>query len=156
MPFETAAYFEQRTEVVNAKELDFARIDEHLINRAIETLDALARLRLRAVAAESCTGGLVAAVLSEAPGAAEYFEGGFVVYTPGQKSAALNVSPMLIKEEGTVSRAVALAMAEGALRASNADIAISVTGVAGPDPDENTKRKSLKTRAVRRLGLQPL
>jgi hypothetical protein len=55
----------------------------------------------------------IATALREAPGAAEYFEGGFVVYTPGQKSAALSVSPDLIKEEGAVSQKVAVAMTDG-------------------------------------------
>jgi nicotinamide-nucleotide amidase len=107
-----------------------------LINQAIETLDSLKTRSLKAVAAESCTGGLIATVLSEAPGAAEYFEGGFVVYTPAQKNCALKVPAALIKECGTVSPEVAVSMAEGAQKASNADIAVSVTGVAGPEPDE--------------------
>ena len=119
-----------------ANEVDFVRIDEELINRAIDVLDALKTRGLKAVSAESCTGGLIATVLSEAPGAAEHFEGGFVVYTPAQKSSALKVPPRLINEHGTVSVEVAVAMAEGALDTSNADVAVSVTGVAGPEPDE--------------------
>ena len=67
---------------ISADEIDFVRIDEDLINRAIDVLDALKTRGLKAVSAESCTGGLIATVLSEAPGAAEHFEGGFVVYTP--------------------------------------------------------------------------
>ena len=121
---------------ISADEVDFVRIDEDLINRAIDVLDALKTRGLKAVSAESCTGGLIATVLSEAPGAAEHFEGGFVVYTPTQKSSALKVPQTLIKEHGTVSVEVAVAMAEGALDTSNADVAVSVTGVAGPDPDE--------------------
>ena len=128
---------------VSADEVDFVRIDEELINRAIDVLDALKAHGLKAVSAESCTGGLIATVLSEAPGAAEHFEGGFVVYTPTQKSTALKVPPALIMEYGTVSAAVALAMAEGALDTSNADIAVSVTGVAGPDPDEKGNQVGL-------------
>jgi nicotinamide-nucleotide amidase len=121
---------------ISAEEVDFVRIDEDLINPAIETLDSLKTRNLKAVSAESCTGGLIATVLSEAPGAAEYFEGGFVVYTPAQKIRALKVPPALIKKHGTVSPEVAVSMAEGALEGSNADIAVSVTGVAGPEPDE--------------------
>jgi nicotinamide-nucleotide amidase len=121
---------------ISAEDVDFVRIDESLVNQAIDTLDALKQRGLRLVSAESCTGGLIATVLSEAPGAAEHFEGGFVVYTPAQKCAALSVPRGLIDEEGTVTRKVALAMAEGALGASTADIAVSVTGVAGPEPDE--------------------
>jgi nicotinamide-nucleotide amidase len=121
---------------LNAKDLDYVRIDDELINQAIAVLDALKRQGLKAVSAESCTGGLIAAVLTEAPGAAEHFDGGFVVYTPEQKFFALKIAPFLIEQHGTVSREVAEAMAEGALLTSNADIAVSVTGVAGPDTDE--------------------
>ena len=121
---------------VTADELDFVRIDIDLINKAIVVLDALKKRGLKTVLAESCTGGLISTVLSEAPGAAEHFEGSFVVYTPEQKHLALKVPPALIEEYGAVSAEVAMAMAEGALDGSNADIAVSVTGVAGPEPDE--------------------
>jgi hypothetical protein len=80
---------------VNAKELDFGRIDEDLVERAIGVLKALQCHARKVVAAESCTGGLVATVLSEAPGAAEHFEGGFVVYTPEQKFFALTTAFMV-------------------------------------------------------------
>jgi nicotinamide-nucleotide amidase len=74
--------------------------------------------------------------LSEAPGAAEFLEGGFVTYTPEQKCVALGLDPLLIEQHGAVSAEVADAMARGALECSRADIAVSVTGVAGPEPDE--------------------
>ena len=99
-------------------------------------LDALKTRGLKAVSAESCTGGLIATVLSEAPGAAEHFEGGFVVYTPAQNLLPSRFRRALIKDHGTVSVEVAVAMAEGALDTSSADVAVSVTGVAGPEPDE--------------------
>ena len=83
----------------------------------ISVLDALKAQGLKVVSAESCAGGLIATVLSEAPGAAEHFEGGFVVYTPEQKFFALKVLPSVIEVYGTVSREVAVAMAEGALQA---------------------------------------
>jgi nicotinamide-nucleotide amidase len=121
---------------LTADDVDFVKIDKKLINRAIEALDALKRRGLKAVTAESCTGGLIATVLSEAPGAAEHFEGGFVVYTSEQKYFALKVPPAMIDTHGLVSEEVAVAMAEGALAGSRADIAVSVTGVAGPEPDE--------------------
>ena len=70
------------------------------------------------------------------PGAAEFLEGGFVTYTPEQKCAALKLDPLLIEKHGAVSAEVADAMACGALECSRADIAVSVTGVAGPEPDE--------------------
>ena len=121
---------------ITAEEVDFVSIDKHLINQAIDVLDVLKKRGLKAVTAESCTGGLIATVLSEAPGAAEHFEGAFVVYTPEQKYFALKVPLALIEEHGIVSAEVAVAMAEGALDGSRADIAVSVTGVAGPEPDE--------------------
>jgi PncC family amidohydrolase len=126
---------------ISAEEIEFVRIDEELINRAIDVLDALKTRGLKAVSAESCTGGLISTVLSEAPGAAEHFEGGFIVYTPTQKSSALKVPQALIKEHGTVSVEVAVAMAEGALDTSSADIAVSVTGVAGPEPVKRKPRR---------------
>ena len=70
------------------------------------------------------------------PGAAEFLEGGFVTYTPEQKCAALKLDPLLIEKHGAVSAEVADARARGALECSRADIDVSVTGVAGPEPDE--------------------
>src|SRR5687768_6234959 len=121
---------------ISADEVDFVRIDKALVDKAIAVLDVLKARGLKAVTAESCTGGLIATVLSEAPGAAEHFEGAFVVYTPEQKYFALKVPPALIEQHGTVSAEVARAMAEGALAGSRANIAVAVTGVAGPEPDE--------------------
>src|SRR6185312_16393146 len=121
---------------ISADQLDYVQIDDGLIDQAIQALNAVRREGFKLAVAESCTGGLIATVLSEAPGAAEHFEGGYVVYTPEQKFFALKIAPALIDQHGTVSGEVAVAMAEGALQASNADIAVSVTGVAGPNPDE--------------------
>ena len=121
---------------VSADELDFVQIDGKLIERAVEALKRAKCAGLRVVTAESCTGGLIATVLSEAPGAAEYLDGGFVTYTPEQKCTALKLDPKLIEQYGAVSAQVADAMARAALDCSQADIAVSVTGVAGPEPDE--------------------
>jgi nicotinamide-nucleotide amidase len=126
----------EMTANVSADELDFVQIDRKLIERAIEALERAKRAGLRVVTAESCTGGLIATVLSEAPGAAEYLDGGFVTYTPEQKCSALKLDAKLIEQHGAVSAQVADAMARGALDCSQADIAVSVTGVAGPEPDE--------------------
>lgn len=81
--------------------------------------------------AESCTGGLLASLLTDVEGASHAFERGFVVYTNQAKSELLGVDLGLIEGVGPVSEAVARAMAEGALRASNAQVAVSVTGFAG-------------------------
>lgn len=83
--------------------------------------------------AESCTGGLLAARLSERPGASEYFAGGVVSYSNEAKTKLLGVDPGLIEAHGAVSSEVARAMAAGALARFDADIACSVTGIAGPD-----------------------
>jgi nicotinamide-nucleotide amidase len=122
---------------VSADELDFVQIDGKLIERAVEALKRAKCAGFRVVTAESCTGGLIATVLSEAPGAAEYLDGGFVTNTPEQKCTALKLDPKLIEQYGAVSAQVADAMARAALDCSQADIAVSVTGVAGPEPDES-------------------
>lgn len=82
--------------------------------------------------AESCTGGLLASLLTDVEGASHAFERGFVVYTNEAKAELLGIPIELIEREGAVSAAVARAMAEGALRASKAQVALSVTGFAGP------------------------
>lgn len=85
--------------------------------------------------AESCTGGLVSALLTEIPGSSSVVERGFVTYSNEAKTEMLGVPAALIAAHGAVSREVARAMAEGALLKSNADIAVSITGVAGPGSD---------------------
>lgn len=92
---------------------------------------------LRLVTAESCTGGLLASLLTDVPGCSHAFERGFVVYTEEAKIELLGVPPELIEEEDVVSRPVALAMARGALKASKGDIALAVTGYAEAPPDDD-------------------
>lgn len=84
------------------------------------------------VTAESCTGGLVAAHLTDLPGSSNWFERGFVTYSNAAKIELLGVDAPLIAEQGAVSEQVALAMAEGALHNSQGHIALAVTGIAGP------------------------
>jgi len=86
-------------------------------------------------AAESCTAGLAADLIARVPGASRVFWGSFVTYSPDAKVRMLGVNGELIKKEGAVSRAVALAMAEGALEKSGASLAFSITGLAGPAGD---------------------
>jgi nicotinamide-nucleotide amidase len=103
------------------------------LNSRAETLLAEMRARgLKLVTAESCTGGLIAALLTEIPGSSDVFERGFVTYSNEAKAEALGVDMALIEKHGAVSAQVARAMATGALVHSKADIAITVTGVAGP------------------------
>jgi nicotinamide-nucleotide amidase len=87
--------------------------------------------------AESCTSGSLVCLLSDAPGAGSIVHGGFVVYTKANKTAALGVLPDLIREHTAVSAEIAKAMAEGALARCPADVAAAITGVAGPEPDED-------------------
>ncbi len=82
--------------------------------------------------AESCTGGLIAKMLTDVPGASEYFNCGFVTYSNNAKESLLGIDGELIAQKGAVSREVAMAMANGALHKSGSDIAIAVTGIAGP------------------------
>jgi nicotinamide-nucleotide amidase len=101
----------------------------------IEAASLLAFLRERGemiATAESCTGGLIAGALTHVPGSSDVVDRGFVTYSNAAKTEMLDVPADLITLVGAVSREVAAAMAEGALRRSHADVAVSVTGVAGP------------------------
>jgi nicotinamide-nucleotide amidase len=86
--------------------------------------------------AESCTGGMVAAALTDVAGSSEMFDRGFVTYSNPAKIEMLGVSAKVLAEFGAVSEAVAAAMAEGALSHSQADLAVSTTGIAGPGGSE--------------------
>jgi len=86
----------------------------------------------RLACAESCTGGMIAAAITDIAGASAVFERGFVTYGNEAKSELLGVPPAVIERHGAVSRQVALLMAQGALARSRADIAVSATGIAGP------------------------
>lgn len=100
--------------------------------RAETVLRRFCEGELRLATAESCTGGLVAALLTDIEGCSHAFERGFVTYTDEAKHELLGVPMALLHEKGAVSEPVAVAMAEGALKRSRADIAVSVTGFAGP------------------------
>src|ERR1043166_1406761 len=119
---------------------------------AQELLALLETRRLKLVVAESCTAGLLASRLADAPGAASHFNGSFVTYTKDQKTSALDVSPALLREKGGVCGEVACAMAQGALARSSADLAAAITGVAGPEPDEDGNPVGRVCIAVARRG----
>lgn len=89
--------------------------------------------------AESCTGGWVAQAITSVPGSSQWFERGFVSYSNLAKQEMLGVSKTILNEYGAVSEETALAMAQGAIRASRADISISITGIAGPDGGSKEK-----------------
>ena len=111
---------------------------------------------LTIVTAESRTAGKLSALLSEAPGAGEHLHGSFVTYTKANKVEALRRCRELPNAKGAVCREVAVAMAEGALHRSPADVAVAITGVAGPDPDEDGNPVGLVCIAVARNGFSPL
>jgi len=94
--------------------------------------DALRAKGWRMAAAESCTGGLIAAACTSVAGSSDWFERGFVSYSDEAKTDLLGVPPALIAAEGAVSEAVALAMAAGALARAPVQLAVAVTGIAGP------------------------
>ncbi len=102
--------------------------------------------------AESCTGGLVSALLTEVPGSSAAFDRGFATYSNAAKAEMLGVPPALIEAEGAVSEAVARAMAAGALARSRADVAVSITGVAGPGGGTAAKPVGLVHFACARRG----
>ena len=103
-----------------------------LYDKAKEVIAANRKLGRTVAVAESCTGGLVCAALTEIPGASEVFEAGYVTYSNAAKIDDLGVSEEVVETFGAVSVATAWAMARGALSASNADLAVAITGIAGP------------------------
>jgi nicotinamide-nucleotide amidase len=122
-----------------------------LTRLAERALEVAAQRNASVVTAESCTAGKLAAVLSEAAGAAERLHGSFVTYTKANKTKSLGVSADLLQRKGAVCREVAVAMAEGALVRSPATLAVSITGVAGPDPDEDGNPVGLVCIAIARI-----
>ena len=103
-----------------------------LRERATALLKAYEQRRLKIATAESCTGGLVAALLTEIAGSSAVVERGFVTYSNEAKTELIGVPESLIVAHGAVSEPVARAMAEGALRHSRADVTVAITGIAGP------------------------
>jgi nicotinamide-nucleotide amidase len=106
--------------------------DQQLIELATALLDLCRRKKLRIAAAESCTGGLVAATLTEIAGSSDVFERGFVTYSNDAKQAMLGVPSQVLASHGAVSRETAEAMAKGALAHAPVELAVSITGIAGP------------------------
>jgi nicotinamide-nucleotide amidase len=100
---------------------------------AVEAGRVLLAAGLRAATAESCTGGGVAAALTDVPGSSQWFERGYVTYSNAAKVQDLGVEAAVLERHGAVSAAVVEQMAAGALRASGADVAVAVSGIAGPD-----------------------
>jgi len=106
--------------------------DKLLAARVAELAELLAARGLKLSTAESCTGGWLAKCLTDRPGSSAWFEFGFVTYGDNAKQALLGVRPDTLREQGAVSQQVAEQMAIGARRASGADLAVAITGIAGP------------------------
>ena len=108
-----------------------------------EVSRALRDARISVAVAESCTGGLLGAVLTALPGSSDYMRGGVIAYADAVKADVLGVSRHLLAEHGAVSEPVALAMAAGARERCRSDIAVAVTGIAGPASVETSKPAGL-------------
>jgi len=113
-------------------------------------------LNLRVATAESCTGGLIGALLTEIPGSSDVFERGFITYSNRAKTEMLGVPDKLIAGEGAVSEFVARRMAEGAVRLSHAQAAVAVTGIAGPGGGTSDKPVGLVHIAAAHEGAETL
>jgi len=114
-------------------------LPEILVNAARRVVEANRAAGRTVAVAESCTGGLVAAAITEIPGSSSILDAGFVTYSNEAKKDVLEVSTDLLDTFGSVSVAVAWAMAQGALDHSGADVAVAITGIAGPDGGSDKK-----------------
>ncbi len=126
-----------------------------LIAAAIRVLDANRAAGRRIAVAESCTGGLVSAALTEIAGSSDVFEAGFITYANGAKMAHLGVDQDIISTFGAVSVATAWSMAQGALKRSDADVTVAITGVAGPAGGSAQKPVGTVVFARARRGADP-
>ena len=107
-------------------------MDDELLAEARALLDLCRAKKLTIATAESCTGGLLAATLTEIAGSSDVFERGLVTYSNEAKQTMLGVAPTTLAKHGAVSRETAEAMAKGALAHAPVDLAVSITGIAGP------------------------
>jgi nicotinamide-nucleotide amidase len=122
---------------------------------AAQLIDLYRAKRLRIATAESCTGGMIAAAITDIAGSSDVFERGFVTYSNEAKTQQIGVPTDLIAHHGAVSVHVAREMAAGALKHSAADVAIAVTGIAGPGGGSDAKPVGLVYLAVARRGSDP-
>lgn len=127
-----------------------------LLTRAENLLTKARAGRLKIATAESCTGGLIAGLLTEIAGSSDVFERGFVTYSNQAKQEMLGVSEALLTRHGAVSEEVARAMAQGALAHSQVDLAVAVTGIAGPGGGSAQKPVGLVHIAAIRKGAEVL
>lgn len=107
--------------------------------KANEVLEACRKAGFMVATAESCTGGMIIASLTDIAGSSDVVDRGFITYSNAAKTAMIGVPFALINDKGAVSKEVALAMAQGALQQSEASVSVAVTGVAGPGGGSDTK-----------------
>jgi nicotinamide-nucleotide amidase len=126
-----------------------------LVEAARKVVEANRAAGLRVAVAESCTGGLVSAALTEIPGSSDVLEAGFVTYANEAKTEQLGVTEEIVDTFGAVSIAVAWGMAQGALERSHADTAVAITGIAGPGGGSLRKPVGTVVFARARRGADP-
>ncbi|WP_448502152.1 CinA family protein [Sphingomonas sp.] len=130
-------------------------LPDELVAKAREVLDANRAAGRRIATAESCTGGLVAAALTEIAGSSDVFEAGFVTYSNEAKIDMLAVSSDVLETFGAVSVAVAWRMAQAAIEQSSADVAVAITGIAGPGGGTEKKPVGRVVFALAERGANP-
>lgn len=132
------------------KHKDLPEESRQIAQFAEQVMARLGEARLTVATAESCTGGLIASLLTDLPGVSGAFERGFVTYTEQAKCDLLGIDPVEIARHGVVSARIAAEMADGALARSSADLAVAITGFAGPGGDH--AEPGLVHLAARRRG----
>jgi nicotinamide-nucleotide amidase len=137
-----------------SERLDYV-LPEELLEAARRVVEANRERGKKIVIAESCTGGLIAAALTEIPGSSDVFQAAFVTYANEAKIDMLGVSQDVLETFGAVSIAVAWSMAQGALARSGADVAVAITGIAGPEGGTERKPVGTVVFARARKGADP-
>lgn len=129
---------------------------DEIIKLVTETLQLAKSNGHHISTAESCTGGLIIAALTDIAGSSDVVDRGFITYTNNAKNEMLDVSNKILKKHGAVSSQVAIAMVQGAIKHSNSTIAVSVTGIAGPGGGSEHKPVGLVHMAAMKQGSDPI
>ena len=118
---------------------NFGNFNAILLDQAQKLFDLALKSNVKIVSVESCTGGLISALITEIAGSSQIFDRGFVVYSNLAKEQNLGVNAKTLNDFGAVSEEVAKEMAIGAVKNSNANLSIAITGIAGPESDDTKK-----------------